>query len=833
MNVDAAQPMVVNWEGRSESGVLVNRFEPESPVGAVWTEWRVLSDPFELAPFSPVIAGGRLVFVGPSEGKPTEAKPAEGEPAVAGTEGILELKRDAAPVRAAAPAPKSAKRAKATAPPAPSTAEPAPPPAGTSYLSPGVYVTEQQAGATSGMQAIDVTLDGTFTVHQTVSLGANRQQIRGTWAGTATVGMIFTLNGELTERKNSHPMPLAIVAERDVSRGEVKIELTRPALPGLKLLVSTRWSGEPVLANATGTLVFEGQGGYTDPKTLDPSLEKPTGDPATWGATSGERVDYGYGKLAGLSQQFFLAGLQENPDVMRAGNALNTVARSAIDIIDAALPDQTFRQSHIPLLFPPPPPRSDEIVVNAKLDWVLFHRRRLKQCTTIDERPVARPPVRYRVFHLRADTAADAQQIRGQLLDPTPEVQLALRARLDRYAPHPVVEFAGEDETLTSNPQAVISDWQAFNPGTAFAYAAVATKGSANDALELLRLGELETLIDRSNVTDAAQVQNERLDDVPAALASTDVDGAIFALTITPPVQKYVRYQTYHLSMTDPARDAFGNLLVPGASVQEILKFAQGVPAPVLTDLGVAQFPESGPAENDVQSAPAFPSTPVPTVANFHDAVVYSRGSASGVGDWMARTEAIVHKVFPAIPASQLLEIQGIASEDLGTTDEAVVLLLGTQAQAQTQRLGRIVVYDRTTQTMILGTPPFPVTVSWNAIAVGPELTITAKSDGTMTLGTGAVDTLRNVQTSLNFPLFLYAVSSADASEPVADRQERAKRFAEALTAAGVIMNGSGQDVTGRADMPSDQAALFTSGVRDLYVLIRSDMGVTGVGIVP
>ena len=78
--------------------------------------------------------------------------------------------------------------------------------------------------------------------------------------------------------------------------------------------------------------------------------------------------------------------------VLEPANALHTTA-PALQVTGAVLSDSNFADIAAKLMFPPPPPPTAELIVRPTLDWVLFHRRRTRQCSPDIRRPAPGPTV--------------------------------------------------------------------------------------------------------------------------------------------------------------------------------------------------------------------------------------------------------------------------------------------------------------------------------------------------------------------------------------------------------------------------------------------------------
>src|SRR5262249_22649547 len=133
---------------------------------------------------------------------------------------------------------------------------------------------------------------------------------------------------------------------------------------------------------------------------------------------------------------------------------------------------------------------SEELMIRGTLDWVLFHRRRDKQCAQPVERAAPTPPRRYQVYEVQIHDADQTDRVREDLLRGTALKDFPLRAITQ-------VEFAAGLPTMTASPEDVRDAWQKLSPGNLLQYALIASNPPGDgDALASQRL---------SRFTDAVQ----------------------------------------------------------------------------------------------------------------------------------------------------------------------------------------------------------------------------------------------------------------------------------------------------------------------------------------
>jgi hypothetical protein len=230
------------------------------------------------------------------------------------------------------------------------------------------------------------------------------------------------------------------------------------------------------------------------------------------------------------------AHLVSSSDVLTLGNPLRGLATSAIEVIGqhlAAAGQPGFTDPALLALFPPPPPAVDDVSVKATLDWVLFHRRRTKNCSEAAERPAPPATRRYAVYHVLATEGP--REFRKRLAE-------ALRTpneitRLMGFQRVNDVEFTGGLPTLLTRTDAVLADWNAAvpKPGNTLVYAAIATSAASDAAaLESARLGRLLQVLSpatRPDPTSTLESVTDVLPRVPEALAVPGADGIVFILS--------------------------------------------------------------------------------------------------------------------------------------------------------------------------------------------------------------------------------------------------------------------------------------------------------------
>ena len=217
------------------------------------------------------------------------------------------------------------------------------------------------------------------------------------------------------------------------------------------------------------------------------------------------------------------AQLTRSSTALDVGGALRTLSATAIEAIGRELGDvgAGFADAATRTLFPPPPPPTEELTVRGTLDWVLFHRRRTKECAVAVERPAPPLAARYQVYHYRLKELGELKGIRDALRTPTGITQFAF----ERVG---VVEYPAAQAILLSD---IANDWQRVAPANTLAYGAIATAGDEDTPpLEQARLARLVGTLAPATRPDTSTAL-EALKDVPAALQVSGINGMVFLVT--------------------------------------------------------------------------------------------------------------------------------------------------------------------------------------------------------------------------------------------------------------------------------------------------------------
>ena len=194
-------------------------------------------------------------------------------------------------------------------------------------------VIASEASDSRSFNASDLRMNGEVLFDAPVT-GEKKRTVTGKYDG------MFSIVGHPAVNIPNLSLELtAVLATPDDQAPTLRLNFFNPAVDNLAFEVSASWSGSPRKINF-GLKVGR-------PKATQP-----------------------------LFNSTFL----QNEDVLLPTNALHAAALAALKNVGTALGDQQFASRSAAVLFPPPPPPTEDLQIRAVLDWVLFHRRRTKQC---------------------------------------------------------------------------------------------------------------------------------------------------------------------------------------------------------------------------------------------------------------------------------------------------------------------------------------------------------------------------------------------------------------------------------------------------------------------
>jgi hypothetical protein len=334
-------------------------------------------------------------------------------------------------------------------------------------------------------------VNGTLRLTQGPVPSADSRSVRGQITGltrlSATAGD--------TQVTNPFTADVEVTQAGDAATGSVKVQLVGSERRRFGYQLEASWDGSPTTArlSLTGALMREGV------------VEAIAGS---------------------APQPLATARLTRSATALELGGELRTLSTTAIEALGRELGDPEgpgFADAAGRTLFPPPPPPSQELTVRGTLDWVLFHRRRTKQCAVAVEPPPAPRNPKYQVYHYLLKEEAELDAVRKALQTK----EGITRFQYDQVA---VAEYAATQAALLSDIQ---SDWKTVDPapGNSLAYGAIATAGEEDaPSLEQARLSRLASTLAPTTRTDPSTVL-EALPDVPDALQWPGTSGIVFLVT--------------------------------------------------------------------------------------------------------------------------------------------------------------------------------------------------------------------------------------------------------------------------------------------------------------
>ena len=280
-----------------------------------------------------------------------------------------------------------------------------------------------------------------------------------------------------------------------------------------------------------------------------------------------------------INEPLMSSDLLANPSVAEAGNPWHVKAVSGIQTI-AATTAPSFIPNATALLFPPPPPPTEELVVRGTLDWVMFHRRRTRQCG-IEAQPAPTVVRRYNVYQL---------PFRQDILDKIPEPVEFIHSKFPTFTPAHLnkhffpagqVEFGGGTSTI-NDPNSFLTAWEASKHEDVLFYGGILSTGDAlqdGDTLALARLANVRQVL-VGKIPVHAQAQFDILPAAPPFLAQPGVDGVILLGTTAAAQVQTVCHSVYHAQNFDDLKSM--ELLIKQGAIEAALKRA--------TLLGVVNF---------------------------------------------------------------------------------------------------------------------------------------------------------------------------------------------------------------------------------------------------
>ncbi|HEY5843640.1 MAG TPA: hypothetical protein VIU87_19655, partial [Mycobacterium sp.] len=299
--------------------------------------------------------------------------------------------------------------------------------------------------------------------------------------------------------------------------------------------------------------------------------------------------------------------------------------------------------------------------ITAHADWVMFHRRRTKQCVAV-QRPTPVAVRRFRWYH--ATLGAEQQDLVSvtsiagtfETVDTNGANAFArVFARLDRFGFEPltIVEFPADGTDLLSSAIALRTAWTAAPRGERMPIAVIATAGVGDG--EIVNLGRLNTATGAiGDLIDIANIRMRVLTDIPPDVQSAGLDGVVMTTGIerTPSV-------TACAHLFRMGRTAFNRLMSALPNLDTLDQIRGLLNQLQVLDPVVAHFTDDA-LDNGEEIGSWWPGVPVVTAAIAFDRSI--AGDAAQVNRWLApRTDVL--RAF--IPIGQLQTPQSV-NVDLG-----------------------------------------------------------------------------------------------------------------------------------------------------------------------
>ncbi len=222
--------------------------------------------------------------------------------------------------------------------------------------------------------------------------------------------------------------------------------------------------------------------------------------------------------------------LERDDGVLSPGHSAHSDALRAINLIATSTNQQAEAERAEAKLFPPQKAPSQTLDLRASLPWVLFHRRRTKQCAPEPEETKPLPQRNYRLFNVQIDDDFSPGTIKEIISGG------GLSDLLEKFPPRPdgSVAFVEGRSSLATEPLDLQSDWSTVLPNRSEAiFGVIASQGDVleeGDTIAKTRLSTVTTTL--SSVMPAVQNYDVAvLDQVPSAASVGSLDGAILYFT--------------------------------------------------------------------------------------------------------------------------------------------------------------------------------------------------------------------------------------------------------------------------------------------------------------
>lgn len=620
--------------------------------------------------------------------------------------------------------------------------------------------------ASSGSVFVDIHVWGQFRV-TTPGASAVTGQL-------SVMGVAILKTGTSPTTTQAKPFDLLTTV---VLSGGSTIGITVQGVPGKEFFFSANWSQNPITADAG--------------VTTGSSTSRATG-----------------GSNTGASFRAATSELRPNPDVYQVTNVRHGQAIAGLQVVGSALADAGFVNTASNLLFPPLAPASNELIVRGTRDWVLFHRRRDKQCAVEVKAPPMAPPRKYAVYHLALTD--DGGNLSSQLA--------GVKAWLNGddissrpFVPVTDVEFQSGVAALISDPAAIRNDWSAKNPGKTLLYGAIASTTAAatdGDDLALSRLAQIEMVVS-SISPPAATILSELLPEVPRTPVVAGPDGVIVLVTATPTVCHTVA-RILPGVLFDVVRNlaqagTFSEIFPAKAEIVSNVVFNAGTDSVVgtsLTDIVSALAPFGNPLHTFGVGAPG--ALLDATWNSQVNKIVTTLGGSPPMPGVLSQ-----HSLPTPCPAITFIEFSRSSSGGCITPSEMVILAPGpTTAGVGGQGTGTVKItnnfdFDFEIQTLVAAVPFSVITPTNRTVLKKGSVDVTVNYIRTRTDGQDDIGKLAMSVKFLGSPFVSFAVCPP--TNLIGRRQSSAF---DTVSSNVLVADKSAQQVQPKADVPAAKSKI-------------------------
>jgi hypothetical protein len=364
----------------------------------------------------------------------------------------------------------------------------------------------------------NLTAESALAIVPPTGSDGEAEQMRGTGSARLTVvspseqtaaGSVMTATGTLhasgsvtgaTDNSGTSSVDVLVkITQTSTSPPTYEVTVTKAGeTGGGGILLSATWSGTPLAVDAYADDIAAGAPG--------------TGTGASAPAAAPHLVT---------------AELIEEPDVFSASNPLNVAAHQALQTLADALQDNRYTGTVADTLFNPSAEGGQASGIIATQDWVLFHRRRHKDC----QKPQTAPPLAAKTYGVYVANTRSPRTV-TQALSALANDESAIVQKL--FKPAGTVTFAGGTANLTTAQQTLLDAWNATNPFERIAAGVIATD-ETDETVSLLqsRILAFQSAVSSVSTPNADEQLSNRT--ALSSLPNGGVDGQIALLTTVAP----------------------------------------------------------------------------------------------------------------------------------------------------------------------------------------------------------------------------------------------------------------------------------------------------------